>query len=92
MNEFDGLQVEKYPDIEIGKPLPGLKQSWELKDGVEYWDQVIPTAYGELRYFPFQLRNGTILWGVEPKEDTDEAAFCVTVESATGIVLSKNMG
>ncbi|NCU39233.1 hypothetical protein EOL96_09520, partial [Candidatus Saccharibacteria bacterium] len=84
MSERNQPRHEGYPAIELGRPLPGLKQAWELKEvGINYEDQAIPTAHGVLRYFPVQLRDGTITWAVEADEETD-MVFCVTVESGTG--------
>jgi len=92
MSEFGPSQPEKYPRIEIGKPLPGLRRADELGEGANYEDQVIPTARGNLHFFPVQLRGGVTIWAVEADENTVDTVFWVTVESGSGVVLSMNEG
>lgn len=70
------------PEVQIGQRLPGLITSkQELPEDTEYWEQVIPSAYGALYYAPDQSRDGTIGWV------TNHGEYRVTVESGTGTVV-----
>jgi hypothetical protein len=49
-------------ELKAGDELHGLKTSAELPEGQNYWDQIIPSSYGELIYSPHQWRDGHIRW------------------------------
>jgi hypothetical protein len=75
------------PAIEIDQPLPGLEVDvTKLPEGTNYWDQIIPSRYGNLHYSTFQFRNGTLLWETDLDEKRSPLTM-IRVQSGTGIVL-----
>jgi len=72
---------ESPPEIKIGERLPGLLLGGELPAGTAYWDQVIPSQFGDL-IFPLgdQYRDGLMRWS------TADRKVKITVTHDTGIV------
>ena len=70
------------PQIVEDQQLPGLKLGNELPEGTKYWDQVIPSPFGDLTYQQPQRRDGKIRWR------TADRKVEVVVESGTGKVVA----
>jgi len=87
MSGHNPEQPEELPAIEIDQPLPGLEVDvTKLPEGTNYWDQIIPSRYGNLHYSTFQFRNGTLLWETDLDEKRSPLTM-IRVQSGTGIVL-----
>lgn len=81
MSDFENAS-EQMPAVELGHPLPGLVVDVSLlPEGTNYWDQVLPSPFGQLYYAPEQYRNGTIRWV------TNHGEVRIIVQSGTGTVL-----
>ena len=86
MSELETKKDQQPEPIEVGKRLPGLKLGNELPEDEKYWDQKLPSEFGELFYGVNQMRDGKIRW--VNKDNT----VLITVESGTGSVLSVSPG
>lgn len=82
MIEQDPEHAGELPIINVGEPLPGLIVDKALRpEGLEYWDQVVPSPFGGLYYAVEQFRDAKVRWV------NDHGEVKVTVESGSGIVL-----
>ena len=69
----------------MGQPLPGLVSDYtQLPDGTNYWNQVIPSPYGDLRYSTFQLRDGRLRWVTDTEESADPTMIIVETGTVRG--------
>ncbi len=50
--DIEAIAANPFPGVEYGKPLPGLKLRSECGSDEEYRTQVIPSAFGDLRWAP----------------------------------------